>query len=231
MDFSATLTEKKKKELAPKGPYPLLDLEKAKEKFKPYIDKIDAILKEAQDLKVETDEANQKAVELGTSAKSLGKKIDETRIQTISEPFGFVKSVNAFANIFNTKLVTIEGLMKQKISTYRSYQEQRRREAELAAKKATEDVQKKLNEEAKKTGTEPVQVPLAIIPKQEPVTRSESGSAYGRKVWTFRVIDPSLVPREYLVVSDTRVRDAIKGGIREIPGIEIFEESKTSFRV
>ena len=230
MDFSAPLPEKKKKELAPRGPYPLLDLEKAKEHFKPYIEKIDGILKQAQGLKVETDEANQIAVELGTSAKILTKQIEETRNRAISEPYSFVKSVNGFAKIFTDKLLTIESLMKQKISTYRVFQEQRRREAQLAADKATEELQKKLNKQAEKTGTAPVQVEMPIIPKQEAVTRSETGSAYGSKHWTFKIIDASLVPREYLIISETTVRNAIKAGLRSIPGIEIFEEDRTSFR-
>jgi hypothetical protein len=38
------------------------------------------------------------------------------------------------------------------------------------------------------------------------------------------------VPAEYKVVNDQAVRDAIKMGIRTIPGIRIYEESKTVFR-
>jgi hypothetical protein len=71
---------------------------------------------------------------------------------------------------------------------------------------------------------------MPIIPKQEAVTRSETGSAYGSKHWTFKIIDASLVPREYLTISETTVRNAIKAGLRSIPGIEIFEEDRTSFR-
>ena len=257
MDFSAALQEKKKtKEIVPKQPFPILDVESAKKRFAPYIEKIDGILKEAQDLKVETEEANQKAVEIGTSAKGIIKKIEETRSQSISEPYNFVKGVNAFAKIFTDKLTIIENLMKSKISQYRAFQEQKRREAELAAKKATEEVQKKLDAEAKAKGTEPVQVPLAIIPKQEAVTRTESGSAYGRKYWTFEILEPHYVRQliadlsvawekkidlkeeilklkalsPYLVVSENEIRNAVKGGIREIPGIKIYEKESTSFR-
>jgi hypothetical protein len=31
-------------------------------------------------------------------------------------------------------------------------------------------------------------------------------------------------------VSDTKLRDAVKMGVRDIPGVRIFEESKTVFR-
>ena len=254
-----------KGEIIPKQTFPILDLEAAKKRFQPYIEKIDGILKEAQDLKVETDEANQKAVEIGTSAVALAKQISAVRIQAINEPWNFVKGVNSFSSIFLDKLILndkktnanncIEGLMKEKISTYRAFQEQRRREAELAAKKATEDLQKKLNEDAKKAGTVPVQVEMPIVPKQETITRTETGVAYGTKRWTFKVTEPHLVRKlieslnyqdglthqektiiklkalvPYLCLSKAEIMNAIKAGIREIPGIKIFEEDQTSFR-
>lgn len=230
IDFGAALPEKKKKGLILKDSFPVLNLEKAKSRFSQHIIKIDVILKEAQELKVENEEMNQKAVQIGTSAKSLIKQIEETRVQTISEPLSFVKGVNAFTKLFTDKLASIESLMKQKITQYRAFQEQKRREAELAAQKATEEVQKKLNEEARKTGTIPVQVETPIIPKQETVTRSESGAAYSRKFWTFEIININLIPRDYLIANETTIRKAINAGVREIPGINIFEQISTSFR-
>jgi len=228
IDFGAAIPE----ELKPKLPatYQPFDLDQVKERFSSYIEKIDSIMEEAQGLIVDTDGTNEEAVALGTSAKQILKKIEDQRKEIIEEPGQYVKSVNSFCKIFTEKLEKIETLMKQKIAQYRAVQEQRRREAELAAKKASDDLQKKLDLEAKKTGTEAVKVETPIIPKQETVTRSETGSAYGRKVWTFKIIDVQAVPREYLVVSETLIRDAVKAGVRTIPGVEIFEEVRTSFR-
>ena len=47
-----------------------------------------------------------------------------------------------------------------------------------------------------------------------------------REVWTFEVVDISLVPREYLVLDETAVRRAIQNGVREIPGLKIFKKAQ-----
>lgn len=43
-------------------------------------------------------------------------------------------------------------------------------------------------------------------------------------VWTFEVVDINAVPREYLVLDETAVRRAIQAGIREIPGLKIYQK-------
>lgn len=49
--------------------------------------------------------------------------------------------------------------------------------------------------------------------------------------WTFRVVDESKVPREFLVVSDQKVRQAIATGVRGIEGLEIYSEETLSTRI
>ena len=45
-------------------------------------------------------------------------------------------------------------------------------------------------------------------------------------VWKYRLVDAMAVPREYLAVNDKAVRAAIRDGHREIPGLEIYQESQ-----
>jgi len=98
-------------------------------------------------------------------------------------------------------------------------------EAEIAAaKKAAED------EAAKHEITAP-QLPDMVIPKQETVTRTETGtSSYQVKTWKCYVQSPDLVPREYCVPDGRLLNQAVKQGIREIPGCSIVEENSTRFR-
>jgi hypothetical protein len=44
-----------------------------------------------------------------------------------------------------------------------------------------------------------------------------------RKDWVWDVLDISLIPPKYLVVDKVAVNQAVKSGIREIPGIRIYE--------
>ncbi|TAJ89690.1 hypothetical protein [Reyranella sp.] len=48
--------------------------------------------------------------------------------------------------------------------------------------------------------------------------------------WTFRVIDPAKVPARYLMVNESAIKTAIAGGVREIDGVDIFEDVRTAIR-
>ncbi len=46
-----------------------------------------------------------------------------------------------------------------------------------------------------------------------------------RKTWKYEVVDTTKVPRNFCVPSDQLIREAIKNGVREIPGVRIYSES------
>jgi len=52
-----------------------------------------------------------------------------------------------------------------------------------------------------------------------------------RKAWTFKVKDLSLVPAEYMMLNEAAVRAAIRDGVREIPGLEIYEDTVVARKV
>ena len=207
-----------------------LDLEEGKKRLAPYTSAVGAMLQEANELKVTSEETNERAVALGTSAKKLNKQIEKQRKTITGDPFDFVKSVNAFAKAFTQRLDSIERIMKKKITDYRSLQEQKRREAEVAAKKAQEKLQKELDTEAEQKGFEPVKVETPTIPKEKPPVRTDTGAAHGKKTWTFELEDLEQVPREYLTLNEKKVRDGVKAGVRKILGIRIFQKESTTFR-
>ena len=69
-----------------------------------------------------------------------------------------------------------------------------------------------------------------VMPEAQRVVRTESGSASQRKVWSFEILDIALVPKDFMVVDEQKIRDFIRMGGREILGVRIFEEIKTVFR-
>lgn len=212
------------------APRAALDIEAAKERLQIYVGAVARMVEEAEALKIESEQDNERAVALGTSAKKLFNQIEDRRKAIVNEPNDFIKSVNGFCKVFSDKLKSVEDGMKRKISQYRAVQEQRRREEELRAKREAEELQKKLNAEAKEKGTEPVQVAAPILPKQQAPVRTETGSAAARKVWTFEVEDLDRVPRKYLSLNEKAVRDDIRAGVRNIEGLKIFEDARTTFR-
>jgi len=106
-------------------------------------------------------------------------------------------------------------------------------EAEARAIREAEEVKaaiEKAEAEAKKHEIEAPTVIAPVIPETQKAVRTEAASAHQRKVWSFEVTDAAQVPNEYKLVDEALIRDAIKGGTRVIPGVRIFEETKTIFR-
>lgn len=98
-----------------------------------------------------------------------------------------------------------------------------RQKAEMEAKS---DVNSFFGEE---TTTEEVKAAEELKPIEAPVVKHVpsfgSQSVKGvTKRWTFSVIDPALVPREYLVVDEAKIRAAMNAGVRDIPGVK-FEQT------
>lgn len=48
--------------------------------------------------------------------------------------------------------------------------------------------------------------------------------------WTFEITDQNQVPNGYWRIDETAIKSAIADGIRDIPGVRIFEEATTTFR-
>lgn len=51
-----------------------------------------------------------------------------------------------------------------------------------------------------------------------------------RHVWTFEVKDLYQVPREYLMLDEQKVRQAVREGKRDIAGLSIFQKQQTVYR-
>ena len=52
--------------------------------------------------------------------------------------------------------------------------------------------------------------------------RTDSGSVTQTTRWTFEVVDPAQVPREYLVVDERRSAARSRPEVREVPGVNIY---------
>ena len=59
----------------------------------------------------------------------------------------------------------------------------------------------------------------------------EDGSGKTVTKWVFNVEDISLIPIEYLNVNEKAVKKAINNGIRDIPGVNIKEETQKQYRI
>jgi hypothetical protein len=54
-----------------------------------------------------------------------------------------------------------------------------------------------------------------------------SGKVTIRSVWKHRVTDFDALPDEYKIADDVKIGKVVRAGIRQIPGVEIYEEKTT----
>jgi len=210
---------------------PSLSLAAVKPSFYQYVERAELMVKDAEAVVVKDDESVKFAVSLGGEAKKIVKAIEARKKEVTAEASDFVKAVGGFCKIFTDKLTLVEGGLKKKISDYQYKVELERRKQEEAARKAAEELQKKINAEAKKAGVEAPVVAAPVIPKTEGTVRTETGaSSYQVKRWVCTVTDPDAVPRGYCSPDQKKLNEAVRVGIREIPGCIIEEVSETRFR-
>jgi len=57
--------------------------------------------------------------------------------------------------------------------------------------------------------------------------RTSNIMAYDKSDFVFQVTDASSIPREFLAVDEKKVKEAMKGGVASIPGLQIVKTTKT----
>lgn len=207
------------------------DMAKVKADLEPYRKAVESMAFQASKHQVTDDKSNGEAVGMAGQAKRLGKDIEDERKRIIKDPSQFVKSVNGLVKEFTAMLDEIEAGLKKKIGTYQYQQEMKRREAERKAQEEAAALQAKLDAEAKEKNIEAPKVIAPVAAAAPKVTRTDNGvSAHTRKVWKCEVTDESQVPRDFCVPSQTLLNEAVKKGVREIPGCRIFEDVQTVLR-
>lgn len=211
------------------------------------------------EIKVSDQPSMQKALLAGKEAKHFSKMIEDKRKELVKPLNDQVKAINDYAKSIAAPVLDVESHLKKELMSFERVLEKQRREeqAKLEAEKA--DKEKELAEKAR-AEKERLEMEAqfgvdeqdeAAVKRQELVAKAEqerekaelerqeseakkqiqSNKVSGaRKVWKFEVQVPSEVPREYLVVNETMIRAAVNSGIRDIPGVRIYEDVQIALR-
>jgi len=207
------------------------DIETAKNRFLPFKRQIEEANAAASDLVIVNDPMLKVAITRTKEVKVLTKAIETRRKETISDADKYVRGINAFCRAFVEPLKAVEKILKKKIGDFQYQQEMERRKEQQRQAEEARKLQEKMDKEAAEAGIEAPEVKMAPVPETEKVTRTEGGaSAHIRKEWKGTIIDDALVPREFCCPDMAKIKAAVKGGIREIPGVEIKEEITTIIR-
>ena len=199
--------------------------------LEPFRNKAKQLAAQASAIKVQDHESQLAAITLAGTIKKVAKTVEDARKEYTSPINEHVKSVNGLAKEITTPLDTGMRHLTGQLNQYASKVELERRKAEEEARRQAEVEQKHLDAEAKAAGVEAPIVPEILPAKPEKATvRTEAGTSYQRKIWTFEIDKLDEVPREYMLLNEKAVNAAIRNGVRSIPGLKILETTSTVIR-
>jgi len=187
------------------------------------------VVDQGKDLEVKDEASSQEAVRLIARTQTLIKELEGERTILTKPLLDFKKGVDNNFKVYSTHLETLRSRLRGRLTTYQARVEHEARLAQKAAEDEAARIQAELDAEAKEKGIEAPQVVVPAVVPEKHITRTEEASASLAKTWTYELEDLDKVPREWLCLDDRKVKAAIKGGLRKIDGLRIFE--KPSVRV
>lgn len=203
---------------------------------------------------IANDNERDPLIALGIEARKMAKRLGETKLATTKPLRDEVAETNRF---FDTVIVRPETIQSAFETIVGKYDAKKREEARIAAAEvarlAQEEAKRKLEEAASSSHSvlgdvlmqeaadaehrAQVLVNDAIAAGSGP-TRTEVGTVSATAKWTHRITDASKIPleklRPYMSLDDLdkflRAFVAKNKNTVALPGVEIFEDTKTSFR-
>jgi len=228
VDFSAAVKNGKTKKSQTPAKVDPFDLAPVKKRLVAVDKAVNDMAAVALAHKVTDADSNKLAVEMMGQNATLTKRIEALRKELVDPHVKFNSAVNALCKGYTDgKLKEIKAYLGKESGDYQYKQEMARREQERAVQEEARKLQEKLNAEAKEKGIEAPEVLAPVMPEKQTTTRTEMGTAHLRIDWVFEIEDAAQVPREYCEPSDKRIRQAVQGGARTIPGVRIFEKRQT----
>jgi hypothetical protein len=152
------------------------------------------------------------------------------------------RAVDGFFKKITDPLASAKTKIQQRLDFYlreKAAAEQRRRSEEAAEmERLAKDAADRAQTEAQVTAAIAVEERAGEMrqeaqakPADMARTRGDFGAvATLRSVWTFEVMDRSKIPADYLMVNEAAIKGAVKAGIREIPGVRIYQEQSAVVR-
>lgn len=204
---------------------------------------VEAALAESRDVAAVTDEATADAAADKLAVIVRARNTAEEQRKHHTKPLNDQKrAIDGAFKELTGPLDGAEKALKDQVAAFHREQQRIAAEAARAAEEErrreernAQERQRRANLRARQEGTQPVQHQPAQVaappPKPAPTRQTQSGAQVQAKaVWRFSIEDEAQVPREYLMVDERKVRQAVNGGARQIAGIRIWEDVNVAVR-
>lgn len=189
--------------------------------------------------------------------QKIANQVEALRKQYKEEPIRIGKQIDAAFKVLSNPIEKARSMASQKIRQYNDEQREKRRTIDAEnARKAREaaELQKMIDEENarlraeaekstvidQETGEIKGPEPEYIKPEPEPEyipsapivqkVTTDLGSATEKMIAKFKLVDIKKVPRNLLLLNEKAVNAMLEAGIRQIDGLEIWEDPEIKFR-
>ena len=200
----------------------------------------------ADDCAIIDEKSLTDAIDITAQIKAAFDQIESERDQYTRPMLLLKRMADGKFKAITDPLQAAEARLKGMILTFQRAEQKKRDDAEAAQAKADREAKEKYEMEKAEYEAEKVAAKAGIVPPPAappeppppppppPPTNPSSYGNYGSKAtrkskWVHEVADLTDVPLKYLTVDDKAVKAAIKEGVREIPGIKIFDEGTVAF--
>jgi len=181
-------------------------------KFNPLIKDL---VETANEFVVSNQEEATNAGDYLSNIKKLEKQIESKRTE-ITKPINqSLKTINENFKEAVTPLKEASNTFKTKILAWRIEENERIIKEKEALIKLTKAAEKTEDKEMIKI-VEQIKEPEEI--------KTTMGNTQTRKIWRYEIIEFSKVPEGYKEINPVRVNTAIRDGVRDIPGLKIYQE-------
>lgn len=194
--------------------------------------RIDELFSGLQDSEVKTVAEAKATVDLIANARGLLKGLDGWRLWAVGPETAYVAKINSICKGIRDSAEDLFRMAKAKVDQYERWVELERRKELKRQQEEADKLQKQMEAEAEKAGVEAPLPPPPVIaePKPTKIRTDDGASVHTRKTWAWELADLKQVPIDYLQVNSQKLNAAVKAGVRNIPGINIFEKTTTVFR-
>ena len=156
--------------------------------------------------------------------KPMKKKLDAAKKEILEQERKAdlpLQEAEAFLKPQISKYIAEQEIIKRK-EEERLREEARKRDEEERLKEALALEREGLKEEAKELIAEPVYVAPIVLPEFTPKISGIST----QKRWTFRIVDVTKIPHQYLIPDEKAIRQVVRAlrNKANIPGIEVYSE-------
>jgi hypothetical protein len=195
-----------------------------------------ALVLRAENFAVTTAEQYEDAAEELKRIKAAQKRLETLRT-SITQPLNAsLRAINDFFRTPKARLDNAERCIKTALAKYSAEQERRRREEQARLEAQARKERERLDRRAAKAAAAGRVEKAAEIEERAaavvaPIVQTAAPKVTGitqRTVWDFEITDANAVPREYLMIDESKIRKVVGAlkGDTVIAGVRVFERTQ-----